>query len=204
MTTDIRFGFLAALAAGFVVFLSMIFLVFDMSGMAFYMSLVFLLGMLVLSSLAMGGIHRDQQWGWILLMFITLIILLFSYVVYVLRGVVEWLTLMVASSVILMIVGVINVGLADTKPSKKPALRVYHEVEKVEPYYPVEKVTIKAAPAKKKTPKGNFVASKFATTYHTPKCEWVDNIKRRNKIWFKTEAEAKKAKFKAHADCIKK
>ena len=54
------------------------------------------------------------------------------------------------------------------------------------------------AVAKQKFP---FVASKMASAYHRSNCEWVNNIKRRNKVWFVTERQAKKAGFKPH-ECI--
>ncbi len=201
MANEIRFGFLAALAAGFVVFLTMIFTVFDMSGASFLLSLAFLLGMMVFSSVAMGGAYRNKRWGWVLVMLTCLIILLFSYVVYIIQRVAQYHTVMLAASIILFAIAVVNIGLADSgRKRKSPKATVYQSMEKVEPYYEGQ-AAIKAAP-KKKASKGRFVASKMAKTFHTVNCDWADNIKRRNKIWFASAASARRAKFKAH-ECVK-
>lgn len=44
----------------------------------------------------------------------------------------------------------------------------------------------------------NFVASKHSTVYHKASCNWADNIKKANRVWFKTPAQARKAGYKAH------
>jgi hypothetical protein len=201
MANEIQFGFLAALAAGFVVFLSMIFMVFDMSGAAFLLSLMFLSGMMVFASVAMGGAYRGRRWGWLLVMFMCLITLLFAYVIYLLQGVMEYHTVLLAAATILFVLSIINAGISDNGNSsnnQKPKVKVYQSMDKVEPYYEA-KATAKA-PAKKT--KGRFVASKMASHYHTVRCEWTPNIKRRNRIYFANEASAKRAKFKPH-ECIK-
>jgi hypothetical protein len=203
MALGIRWGFLAALAAGFVVFLSMILTVFDVSGTAFLLSLAFLLGMLVFSSVAMGGAFRGKRWGWLFVMFVCLITMLFAYVVYLVQGATDNLMLMVAASIILFVVAIVNIALADDGPHAKPKVRVYEGMEKVEPYYEQSQqktASVKAAP--KKASHGKFVASKMASTFHFHRCEWVPNIKRRNRIWFTSAAAARKAKFKPH-ECVK-
>ena|SRR3989338_4755639 len=202
MATGIRWGFLAGLSAGFIVFLSMILTVFGMSGAPFLVSLAFLLGMMVFSSVAMGGAYRNKRWGWVLVMFGCLIILLFAYVVYTTQGVVQYHTVMLAASIILFTVALVNIGLADSGNQRKrsPKVNVYQDMEKVEPYYEGQ-ATANAAP-KKKASKGKFVASKMAKTFHTANCDWADNIKRRNKIWFASAISAKRAKFKPH-ECVK-
>jgi hypothetical protein len=64
-----------------------------------------------------------------------------------------------------------------------------------------EAAPIKEEPKTKFTP-GKLVASKFGNTYHAPKCEWANNIKKANRIWFVSKEEAEKKQYKAH-DCIK-
>lgn len=44
----------------------------------------------------------------------------------------------------------------------------------------------------------NFVASKVGTVYHKASCNWADNIKKKNRVWFKTAAQARKAGYRAH------
>ncbi len=201
MANGIRFGFLAALAASFVVFLTLILTVFDMSGDMFILSLTFLLGTMVFSSVSMGGAYRNKRWGWLFVMFSCLIIMLFAYVVYIMQGVMPYHTVMLAASIILFAIALANIGLADSgKEEKKvPAVKVYQSMEKVEPYT-VSSASTKTAPAKKKS-LGKFVASKMASHYHTPRCDWTPNIKRRNRIWFASEISAKRAKYKPH-ECV--
>lgn len=203
MANGIRWGFLAGLAAGFVVFLSLILTIFDMSGASFLLSLAFLLGTMVFSSIAMGGAYRNKRWGWVLVMLSCLIILLFSYVVYLKQGVVQYHTVMLAASIILFVIALVNIGLADSGRQRKrsPKVNVYQDMEKIEPYYEGLAAANTAVP-KKKASKGKFVASKMAKTFHTANCDWVDNIKRRNKIWFDSAVSAKRAKFKPH-ECVK-
>lgn len=203
MTNGIRWGFLAALAASFVVFLTLILTVFDLFGTSFILSLTFLLGMMVFFSVSMGGAFRNKRWGWLFVMFSCLIIMLFAYVVYIIEGVMPYHTVLLASSIILFAIALANIGLADSGNKKKSALpvKVYPSMEKVEPYYEGQ-ASVKAAPKKKAASKGKFVASKMASHYHISSCDWVDNIKRKNKIWFASAISAKRAKFKPH-ECVK-
>lgn len=50
-------------------------------------------------------------------------------------------------------------------------------------------------------PQGNFVASRNGSSYHLPDCPGAKQIKEENKIWFATEAEAKKSGYKPAANC---
>ena len=45
---------------------------------------------------------------------------------------------------------------------------------------------------------GKLIASKFGKTYHAPKCDWALKIKEANRVWFDSDADAKKAKYKKH------
>jgi len=46
---------------------------------------------------------------------------------------------------------------------------------------------------------GKYVASKSGKTYHAPKCDWALKIKEANRVWFDSDAEAKKSKYKKHS-----
>ena len=50
-------------------------------------------------------------------------------------------------------------------------------------------------------PTGRFVASKNGSSYHLPDCPGAKQIKDDNKIWFKSEAEAKAAGYKPAGNC---
>ncbi len=201
MATGIRWGFLAALATGFVVFLTMILTIFTLSGLSFLLSLTLLIGMMMFASLSFGGVFRGKRWGWVLLLFFCLVTILFTYATYLFFGLTEFMTSLIASTILLFAIAMVNVGLGDDVAPRKPMVRPYHSVEKVEPYYEAQ-ATAQMPTPKKKAPKGIFVASRMASTYHTPKCDWVDNIKRRNKVWFKSAKAAKNAKMKPH-ECVK-
>jgi len=48
---------------------------------------------------------------------------------------------------------------------------------------------------------GQYVASKNGSSYHRPDCPGAKQIKEENKIWFKTEEEAKRAGYKPAGNC---
>lgn len=60
---------------------------------------------------------------------------------------------------------------------------------------PVELPEVKPKEVKEKK---KFVASKTGKVYHDARCNWADNIKQENKVWFKTSAQARKAGHKKH------
>jgi hypothetical protein len=71
-----------------------------------------------------------------------------------------------------------------------------------------EKIASEAAPAKKVAVKkrfspGKFVASKTGRQYHKPRCDWANNIKKQNRVWFATEKQAEKKGLTPHW-CLKK
>lgn len=57
---------------------------------------------------------------------------------------------------------------------------------------------IEIRPVDMPEPEAKFVASKSGTVYHNAKCNWVDNIKEANKVWFKTAAQARSKGYKKH------
>ena len=48
---------------------------------------------------------------------------------------------------------------------------------------------------------GSFVASKNGSSYHLPDCPSARQIKEENRVWFKTEAEARTAGYKPAGNC---
>ena len=48
---------------------------------------------------------------------------------------------------------------------------------------------------------GSFVASKNGSSYHLPDCPGAKRIKEENRVWFKTEAEARAAGYKPAGNC---
>ena len=49
--------------------------------------------------------------------------------------------------------------------------------------------------------RGNFVASRNGSSYHLPDCPGAKQIKEENRVWFKTEAEARAAGYKPAGNC---
>ncbi len=69
----------------------------------------------------------------------------------------------------------------------------------------VKKVAKKKPAAVKEVKKvykpGKYVASALAKVYHVPKCEWANNIKKKNRIWFNSREKAEKLGYVKH-DCV--
>jgi len=73
----------------------------------------------------------------------------------------------------------------DTKKAAKKAKLKAHECVKK----PVEPVHV---------PTGDYVASPYTQVYHKVGCEWANNIKNKNKIYFKSKSAAANAGYKPH------
>ncbi len=77
------------------------------------------------------------------------------------------------------------------------------EVEEIEKEADLlAKAEKKISEVKKIYKPGKFVGSKNSNKYHSPKCDWAKRIKRKQRIWFNSEAEAKKKGYSAHS-CLK-
>ena len=50
---------------------------------------------------------------------------------------------------------------------------------------------------------GKYLASKRSDVYHAPKCDWAKKISKSQRVWFKSDEEAKKAGYRKHS-CLKK
>ena len=55
---------------------------------------------------------------------------------------------------------------------------------------------------KKRYSPGKFVGSKNSNKYHAPKCDWAKRIKKKQRIWFNSEAEARRKGYSKHS-CLK-
>ncbi len=66
----------------------------------------------------------------------------------------------------------------------------------------LSKAEKKISEIKKTYKPGKFVGSKNSNKYHTPKCDWARRIKAKQRVWFKTEAEARKKGYSKHS-CLK-
>lgn len=59
-----------------------------------------------------------------------------------------------------------------------------------------------AAKVKKSYSPGKYLASKQGKQYHRPRCNWANNIRKENRVWFATSAEAEKKGYTKHS-CLK-
>ncbi|HLD87029.1 MAG TPA: hypothetical protein VJB12_03110 [Candidatus Nanoarchaeia archaeon] len=198
-----RWGILATIGLLLISFLSMTMVAFSLSGYSFILSAVLLMGLLGCTALGVGGISHAKAWGWSFITLISLIIILYSYFVYMVEGTFDSLFTLLSSSIILFMVALINFRLAsENRPrGKKPRVQVYGSLDKMEPLSDIKTASSSQKPVSKTFTPGKYVSSKFASTYHIARCEWANNIKKGNRVWFATDTEAKKAGMKPHS-CI--
>lgn len=203
MAQTTNWGFVSAAVLLFVTLLSMILVVFQLSGWSFVLSFILLLGVLLWGLLGSMAVYGGIRWAWSFLMPVPVVMLIYAFVVYTSQGSVEYLGTLIAGAVILFLVTVINMRLV-AESSGKPKVEVYERMpEKVEPVKAqASSSAAKSASVSSSVTPGRFVASKFGTTFHTAKCDWAKKVKKRNQVWFKTKDEARRAKLKPHS-CIK-
>jgi len=146
------------------------------------LALIFIL--LLLSFIAIVGVYAGAKWshGLLFMVFaIILVDLLFMY--YKLRAInaISFITFLV--SIIGFIMAIASIKREEEFGEFEP---VPEEAEEVEPSSTVY------------TP-GKYVASKTASNYHAPKCDWAKKIKKSNQVWFDNEKEAKEKGYKPHS-----
>jgi hypothetical protein len=61
----------------------------------------------------------------------------------------------------------------------------------------------KKAAVRKRFSPGKYVASKTGRQYHLPRCDWANNIKKQNRVWFASEKAAAEKGYTPHW-CLKK
>ncbi len=80
-----------------------------------------------------------------------------------------------------------------------PTFAEYKQITAPEP----ETKPARKKPAVKKEFKpGKFIASKTGVKFHTPKCDWAKRINKKNRVWLKDKAQARKKGYKP-CSCIK-
>ncbi len=196
----ILWGMLAALGVLVISFSSMILVVFELSGLSFILSVLLFAGLIVFATLALSGTARKKAWGWSFLSFLSIMFVLYVLFVYLVAGSLENLTTLIASSIILLVISIINFRLA-VEPRQGiglivPKVEVYESLEKMEPREGKAAKNVKAS----FTP-GKFIGSKFGGTIHRPTCEWAKKVRKGNRQWFSSVEEANKAGMKPHS-CI--
>lgn len=168
--------FLITLLIMFILFLSMISLVFKLSGDFFVFELVLTVVFLIAAIILVCGVCAGKSWSWPGLLIFFGINLINQLVMY-------FRTFIFTDFVLpLMVTGL---GFLIALVKAKPAEEEFTEEPVVKIYEP-----------------GKFVASKTGKKFHAPKCEWAKKIKEDRRVWFDSEKEAKKEGYKA-CGCVK-
>ena len=192
MVEKSRFKLIVYAIIMIVLLFSLINIVISTSGKRFYLELLGLLFLLLLSLISFVGYAKS--WGERVLFFVFLFYLLNLVLVWHFIGPLYLILLLLAV-----------IGMLISFP-KKPE-KVYKPTSS-EPHsevfdLPQEEVKVKET-TKKATAKhspGKFVASKNSNIYHLPKCEWAKKIKKHRRIWFKSKEDAWEKGYRAHS-CV--
>ncbi len=157
-----------------IAFIGLIMVIFDLKRFFFIGELILFGVILLFTFIAMVAAYLEARFGWVLLSIISAVILLDVIFIYF-KSVMSssMFFLLVILGVVGFIISVVNMGREEAEP----------EIEEVfEP--------------------GKFIGSTTGRSYHAPKCDWANNIKKENQVWFDSEEEAKKKGYKAHS-CLK-
>ncbi len=165
-----------------IVFLGLIKVIFVFKGLGFLLELLALLILLFIAFIALIPAYSGSRGGWGFLSGVFILILLNLLVIYIRTNMSDKLFL---GTALFSAIGFV-ISVANIKKEEEYEEPVEEEKEK-EVYTNFEP--------------GKYIASKTGSTYHIPKCDWAQKIKKGNQVWFDDEKEAKK-KFKAHS-CVK-
>ena len=163
-----------------ITFLGTISMVFDLHRFAFIGEFLILIALFLALIAAVMGLSNSLDWVWKMLAGLFAFIFfnfLFIYAFLHVRH--EWFMHLLLLALAGFFIALFNRG---------------HKSEESEPVKKAQIVRKEFAP-------GKYVGSKMGSTAHRPKCDWANNIKKKNMVWFDGIEEAKKAGYKAH-DCI--
>ena len=155
-----------------ITFLGLINMIFNLHRFAFYAEFLILLVLFGVALISALGINSDSRWAW------KLLSLFFGFtflnMIFIKAISTEKVSLFL-SFIIVVVVGFF-ISLFSIKKEKEIPQKV-----------------------KKTFKPGKFMASKYGTKYHAPKCDWAKKIKKSNAVWFNSKEEAKKAGYKKDA-----
>lgn len=180
--------------------IGLIFAVFELHRLVFVLELMILLAFIFLFAAALFAVYRNKKFGWTMIGAALILLLLDALFIYLITKTFETAHMtIVFFSVIGLLVALLNL-MADKKPHGSPA-----GYEKAKEYYqyidkmqPEEELAHEKEPRIEKTfTPGKFVASRNASRFHSPKCDWAKRISKSNQLWFESEEEAKAKGFQA-------
>ena len=188
-----RFKLIVYAILSVILFFGLISMVMLSSGKTFYLELVGLLSLLLLSLI--GFVGYAKSWGERVLFFVFLFYLLNLVLVWYFIGPLYLILLLLAV-----------IGMLMSFPKKPEKVYKATPIEDPEPHsevfdVPVEEVKVVEKKTAAKHSPGKLVASKNSNIYHLPKCEWAKKIKRHRRLWFKSKEEAWEKGYRAH-NCV--
>ncbi len=157
-----------------------------------------LLVFIIFLALVLGGLVGYKTWGEGVLFGVFVLYLMNLLGLWILLGSIGIVPLVLA------VVGFILAVPTRRKVKSEVTVEEPHNqvFEPVKAAVPETIVENKSAEKKVKFTPGKYIASKFGNTYHEPKCEWANNIKKANRVWLASKDEAKEKSYKPH-DCVK-
>ena len=184
--------FVIMLLIMFVLFLSLIHIVFDLTGGCFIFEFLLLLLFLSAGIIFTAGIYSSGKWVWPgLLVFFgaNLINLIFLF----------WKNTGFSDIILPLTAGVIGFLTAMIKKGSNEDEEEYTggaaEAEEKKPAEKEEVIRTNFSP-------GKYIASETGKKYHIPKCDWAKKINKKRIIWLDDKEEAKKKGYMP-CKCVK-
>lgn len=194
-----RGRFVAIIIIMFILFLSLISIVFDLSGGLFIFELLLLLLFLLSGISFTAAVYYSRDWIWrALLVFfgINLINLSFLYFIGVsFGGVILPLTIGVAGFIASLVKKDSEEGELDEIGEIQTEPEDQIETEEKKEEKKMEDIKVNFSP-------GKYVASETGKKYHIPKCDWAKKINKKRIVWFDDKKEAKKKGY-LPCKCVK-
>ncbi len=169
-----------------------IFTVFDLKGLAFVFELGILFIMIFLVVFSIFVIYQNRRFGWVLLGFVLLLIILNTFFILLLKGKFEAAQL---TTLAFSFIGLLMV-LFNIIEKAKEQINIETNIE-TGAHEEIKEVQEKETKLEKKFSPGKFVASKNANKFHSPKCDWAKRINKTNRMWFNSREEAESKGFRA-------
>lgn len=187
--------FLAMIIIMFILFLSLIHIVFDLTGAFFIFEfLLLLLFLLVGAVLTARMIYNNDNWieyGFLVFFGANLINLSFLF----------WINASFSDIILPLIAGISGFVVAFIKKGSEKEEEwndtetEFKEEELVEEKPKVEDIKVNFSP-------GKYVASETGKKYHIPKCDWAKKINQNNIVWLDDKSDAKKKGYEP-CKCVK-
>ncbi len=167
-----------------VVFVGLVLLVFDLTKISFILEVVLILALLLIVIVALVGVYNNLRWGYVLSSLLFAVILVDLLLVHFRNpaiGLAFFITTVM--SAVGFIISIVGIKEDEIEPEEPEPAKGKGEIE----------------PKTKFTP-GKYIASKTASYYHAPKCDWAKKIKKNNQLWL-SEEQVKEKGLKKH-DCL--